>query len=60
MEYSSSTTMRKEGRLLKHILLHYFEKFRKKRIHLKKEKILFYDDNAPSHTSNIAQAKKIQ
>ena len=31
---------------------------RKKRPHLKKKKILFNDDNAPSHTSNIAQAKK--
>ena len=32
------------------------DEIRKKRPHLKK--ILFYDDNAPSHTSNIAQAKK--
>ena len=31
---------------------------RKKRPHLKKKKILFHDDNAPPHTSNIAQAKK--
>ena len=30
----------------------------KKRPHLKKKKIIFYDDDAPSHTSNIAQAKK--
>ena len=26
----------------------------KKRQYLKKKKFLFYDDNAPSHTSNIA------
>ena len=26
--------------------------------HLKKKKILFHDDNVPSHTSNIAQEKK--
>ena len=31
---------------------------RKKRPHLKKKIILFHDDNAPSHTPNIAQAKK--
>ena len=31
---------------------------RKKRPHLKKKKILFHDDNAPSHTLNIAQANK--
>ena len=30
----------------------------KKPPHLKKKKILYHDDNAPSHTSNIAQAKK--
>ena len=30
----------------------------KKRPHLKKKKILFHGDNAPSHTSNIAQANK--
>ena len=29
-----------------------------KRLHLKEEKIRFHDDNAPSHTSNIAKAKK--
>ena len=34
------------------------EEIRKKRPHLKKKKIFFYNDNAPSHTSNIAQAKK--
>ena len=33
------------------------DQIRKKRPHLKK-KILFHDDNALSHTSNIAQAKK--
>ena len=31
---------------------------RKKRLHMKEKIILFHDDNAPSHTSNIAQAKK--
>ena len=31
---------------------------RKKRPHLKKKNIFFDDDNAPSHTSSIAQAKK--
>ena len=35
-----------------------FVGIRKKRPHLKKKKILFHDDNATSHTSNIAQAKK--
>ena len=34
------------------------DKIRKKRQNLKTKKILFYDDNAPSNTSNIAQAKK--
>ena len=34
------------------------DKIRKKRPHLKKEKILFDDDCALSHTSNIVQAKK--
>ena len=29
-----------------------------KRLHLKNKKIIFYDDNAPSHTSNIVHAKK--
>ena len=29
-----------------------------KRPHFKKKKNLFHDDNAPSHTSNIAQARK--
>ena len=57
----SLTTLRMEGRLLEHIMLHYlidwFDKIRKKRPHLKK-KIIFHDHNAPSHTSNIAQAKK--
>ena len=38
------------GRLVKGI--------RKKRPHLKKKKIFFHDDNALSHSSNIAQAKK--
>ena len=33
------------------------DEIRKKPTHLKK-KILFHDDNAPSHTSNVAQAKK--
>ena len=33
------------------------DEIRKKRPHLKK-KILFHDNNAPSHTSNITQAKK--
>ena len=30
------------------------DEIRKKRPHLKKKKILFHDDNAPSHISNIA------
>ena len=34
------------------------DEIRKKRPHLKKKKILFHDDSAPSYTSNIAQAKK--
>ena len=34
------------------------DEIRKKRPHLKKGKILFYGENAPSHTLNIAQAKK--
>ena len=34
------------------------DEIRKKWPHLKKEKIRFHDDNAPSQTSNIAQAKK--
>ena len=34
------------------------DEIRKKRPHLKKEQILFHDDNAPSHISNIAQSKK--
>ena len=33
-------------------------KIRKKRTHLMRKKILFHDDNAPSHTSNISQEKK--
>ena len=32
----------------------------KKRPHLKKKKILFYEYNAPSHTSKIARAKKLE
>ena len=35
-----------------------FHEIRKKGPYLKKKKILFHHDNAPSHTSNIAQAKK--
>ena len=34
------------------------DEIRKKRPHLKNTKILFRDDNAPSHTSNIAKVKK--
>ena len=34
------------------------DKIRKKRSHLKKKRILFHNDNAPSHTSNVAQAKR--
>ena len=34
------------------------DEIRKKRPHLKKKKILFHDDNASTHTSKIAQAKK--
>ena len=34
------------------------DEIRKKRPHLKKKTILFHDGNAPSNTSNIAQAKK--
>ena len=33
------------------------DEIRKKRPHLKKKKILFHNDNAPSHTSTIAQGK---
>ena len=33
---------------------------RKKRPHLKKKKIHFHNDNAPSHSSNIAQAKNMK
>ena len=33
---------------------------KKNRLHLKKKKILFHDDNAPSHTSNMAQAKNLE
>ena len=32
---------------------------RRTRLHLKKKKFLFHYDNAPSHTSNIAQAKSM-
>ena len=34
------------------------DEIRKKRPHLRKKRILFHNDNTPSHTSNIAQAKK--
>ena len=34
------------------------DEIRKKWTHLDKKKVLFCDNNAPSHTSNIAQAKK--
>ena len=34
------------------------DEIRKKRPHFKKKKILFHDDNALSHTLNIAQLKK--
>ena len=34
------------------------DEIRKKWPHWKKQKILFHDSNAPSHTSNIAQPKK--
>ena len=34
------------------------DEIRNKRPHLKKKKIIFHDDNASSHTLNIAQAKK--
>ena len=34
------------------------DEIKEKRPHLTKKKNLFHDDNAPSHTSNIAQAKK--
>ena len=34
------------------------DEIRKKRPHLKKKEILLHDDNATSHTSNIAQAEK--
>ena len=40
------------------LLDRFVDEIRKKRPHLKKKKILFHDDNTPSHTSNIAQAKK--
>ena len=36
------------------------DEIRKRRPHLKKKKILFHDDNAPPHTSNIAQAKNYE
>ena len=32
------------------------DEFKKKCPHLKKKRTLFHDDNAPSHTSNAAQA----
>ena len=34
------------------------DQIKKKRPHFKKKKILFHDDNAPSHTSNFPHAKK--
>ena len=34
------------------------DQIRKKRPQLKKKRIFFHDNNAPSHTSNVAQAKK--
>ena len=34
------------------------DKIRKQRPDLKKHKVLFHNDNAPSHTSNISQAKE--
>jgi histone-lysine N-methyltransferase SETMAR len=34
------------------------DELKKKRPHLAKKKVLFHDDNAPSHTSNIGKAKK--
>ena len=34
------------------------DEIKKKWPHLKNKKILFHDDNAPSHTSNIVQAEK--
>ena len=40
------------------LLFRLVDEVRKKRPHLKKKKILFHDDSAPSHTSNIAQTKK--
>jgi len=36
------------------------EEIKKKRPHLKKKKIIFHDDNAPSHTSVVAVTKKYE
>ena len=46
------------GEALRALLDQLVVEIRKKRPHLKKEKILFHVDNAPPHTSNISQAKK--
>ena len=35
------------------------DEIRMKRTHLKNKKNFFHDDNAPLHTSNIAQAKSM-
>ena len=49
------------SRLLEHIMLHYWIDWSTKSWRngyiWRKKKILFHNDNAPSHTSNIAQAK---
>ena len=39
------------------LLDRWVDEIRKKQPHLKKKIILFHDENAPSHTLNIAQAK---
>ena len=41
------------------LLDRFVEEIGKKWPHLKRKKILFHYDNAPSHTSNIAQAKSM-
>ena len=58
MKKSSSTTLRKGGAYYAALLVQLVNKIRKKRQHLEKKKIIFHDDNAPSHTLNVAQTKK--
>ena len=53
LEKGRTITVAYYGALLDRLV----EEIRKKRPHLKK-KFLFHNDNAPSYTSNIIQAKK--